>query len=49
MKNDPERSFREMADIGELMNHVEMDIDEIRGYFERYGQLEKFYELTGRK
>jgi len=49
MKNDPERSFREMADIRHLMDHVEIDIEVVRGYFERYGQLEKFYELTGRK
>jgi len=51
MKNDPDRSFREMADIQQLMNHTSqsLDIDEVKGYFEKYGQLEKFYELTGRK
>jgi hypothetical protein len=36
MKNDPGRSFREMADIQQLMNHTSqsVDIDEVKGYFE---------------
>jgi hypothetical protein len=51
MKNDPERTFREMADIQQLLNLTSqsVDIDEVKAYFEKYGQLEKFYELTGRK
>ncbi len=51
MKNDPERTFREMADIQQLLNLTSqsVDIDEVKGYFEKYGQLEKFYELAGRK
>lgn len=51
MKNDPERSFREMADIKQLLSLASgsVDIDEVKGYFEKYGQLEKFYELTGGK
>ncbi len=55
MKNDPERSFREMADIRQLLSLTSrpggraVDIDEVKGYFEKYGQLEKFYELTGKK
>ncbi len=54
MKNDPERSFREMADIRQLMSLTSeaggcaVDIDEVKGYFEKYGQLDKFYELTGK-
>ena len=31
------------------MSHTAIDIGEVRGYFEKYGQLEKFYEPTGRK
>jgi Nucleotidyl transferase AbiEii toxin, Type IV TA system len=49
MKNDPGRSFQEMADIQQLLKHTEIDIDEVRGYFQKYGQMEKFYELTGRE
>jgi hypothetical protein len=49
MKNDPARSFREMADIQQLLKITEIDIDEIKGYFEKYGQLEKFSELIGKE
>ncbi len=46
MKNDPERSFREMADLQYLLKLPELDMEEIRGYFEKYGQMEKYDELT---
>ena len=46
MKNDPERSFREMADLQYLLKLPGLDMEEIRGYFEKYGQMEKYDELT---
>ena len=46
MKNDPERSFKEMADLQYLLRLPGLDLEEIRGYFEKYGQMEKFNELT---
>ena len=46
MKNDPKRSFREMADIQHLLELPGIDRDEVRGYFEKFGQLERFDELT---
>lgn len=49
MKNDPERSFREMADLQYLLRLLGLNLEEIRGYFEKYGQMEKFIELTKRK
>jgi hypothetical protein len=49
MKNDPERSFREMADIQQLMELPGIDRDEVRRYFEKFGQLDKFDELIGKK
>lgn len=49
MKNDPERSYREMADLQFLLNLSGLDMEEIRGYFERYGQMEKYLELTEKK
>jgi len=49
MKNDPERSFREMADIQCLLKLPGLDLEEIRGYFEKYGQIEKYDELTKRE
>jgi hypothetical protein len=48
MKNDPERSFREMADLQYLIKLPGLDLEEIRGYFEKYGQTEKYDELTKR-
>lgn len=49
MKNDPRRSFREMADIQELMSLPEIDMDEVRSHFQKYGQMEKFDELAAKK
>lgn len=49
MKNDPERSLREMADLQYLFKLPELDLEEVRGYFEKYGQMEKYLELTGRE
>jgi len=46
MKNDPSRSFREMADIQHLLGIPGIDRDEVRIYFEKYGLMEKYYELT---
>jgi hypothetical protein len=46
MKNDPERVFREMADLQFLLRLPGLDVEEIRGYFEKYGQMEKYVELT---
>ena len=49
MKNDPQRTFREMADIQQLLRLPGIDEDEVRGYFEKYEQTEKLNELTGKK
>lgn len=45
MKNDPSRVFQDMADIQFLMKLPGVDRDEIRGYFDKAGQLERFHEL----
>jgi hypothetical protein len=45
MKNDPSRVFQEMADLQFLMRLPGVDRDQIRGYFEESGQLERFHEL----
>jgi len=49
MKNDPERSFREMADLQFLLKLPGLDLEEVRRYFEKYGQAEKYNELTKRE
>jgi hypothetical protein len=45
MKNDPSRTFQEMADIQSLLRLPEVDRAEIKGYFERHGLGKKFAEL----
>lgn len=45
MKNDPSRSFREMADIQQILELPGVDESEVKGYFEREGLGEKFDEL----
>jgi hypothetical protein len=49
MKNDAQRTFREMADIQQLFRLPGIDEDEVRSYFEQFGQREKFDELAGNK
>ena len=46
MKNDPTRTFQEMADIQFLMKLPGVDRDQIREYFEESGQAERFHELV---
>lgn len=45
MKNDPRRTLQEMADIQFLLRVPGVDEEEIRGYFERAGQLERYHEI----
>jgi hypothetical protein len=45
MKNDPGRAFKEMADIQFLMGLPGVDRDEIQGYFQDAGLLERFRDL----
>lgn len=45
MKNDPSRTFQEMADLQFILGVPEVDVAEIRSHFERHGLLERFDEL----
>jgi hypothetical protein len=47
IKNDPSRRLREMADIEYLLRLPEVELAEIKKYFEKYGQLNIFYEIVG--
>ena len=49
MKNDPDRVFREMADIKHILSLPGIDMEVIKKYFKKYGQLERYYELIGEK
>ena len=45
MKEDPGRTFKEMADLEFLLRLPRIRMDEVRGYFERHGLVERFHEL----
>ncbi|MDP9121485.1 MAG: nucleotidyl transferase AbiEii/AbiGii toxin family protein [Acidobacteriota bacterium] len=45
MKNDPGRTFQELADIRFLVQLPQVDRSEVRGYFDRHGLQERFDEL----
>lgn len=46
IKNDPQRKFREMADLEFLLSLPGIDRDEVRDYFARHDLLKLFDELT---
>ncbi|MEA2691175.1 MAG: hypothetical protein QOJ16_562 [Acidobacteriota bacterium] len=46
MKNDPGRTFQELADIRFLIRLPGVDRQEVRAYFDRYGMRERFDELA---
>lgn len=45
MKNDPRRALQDMADIRNLLQLDGIDHDEVRGYFDAAGLLEKYDEI----
>ena len=45
MKNDPSRTFQEMADIQSLLRVPGVDRAEIQAYFERHGLGKRFDEI----
>ncbi len=45
MKNDPSRTFAELADLQFLLGLPGVDREEIRGYFEKHGLLERFHDI----
>ena len=45
MKNDPERTFQEMADILFLLRLPEIDENEVKGYFEKQGMIDRYHEI----
>jgi hypothetical protein len=45
MKNDPERTFQEMADSLFLLRVPGIDEKEVKGYFEKHGLIEKYHEI----
>jgi hypothetical protein len=49
MKNDPNRALREMADIEYLLRLPEIDLETVKRYFEKYGQMDKYYDILDKQ
>jgi len=49
MKNDPDRALRKMADIKALPSLPEINLQEVQKYFKKYGQMERYYDIVGKK
>jgi hypothetical protein len=49
MSNDPDRAFREMGDLHYHMNLPGIDDREVKAYFARHGQLDRYRELKPAK
>ncbi|MEW6186828.1 MAG: nucleotidyl transferase AbiEii/AbiGii toxin family protein [Thermodesulfobacteriota bacterium] len=47
VKNDPDRKFKEFADIKELLKMVEMEKDLVYESFKKYGLEDYFDEIAG--
>jgi len=45
MKNDPDRTLQELADIRALLTLPDVDRQEVRGYFERHGLAARYDSL----
>ena len=45
MKNDPTRTFQDMADVRFLLTLPGVDRSQVRDYFERQGMRDRFDEL----
>jgi hypothetical protein len=46
MKNDPARTFQEMADSRFLLQLPQVNREEVRAQFERHGMQERFDDLS---
>lgn len=49
MKNDPSRTFYELADIKLLLGLHGTDLESVRYYFRKYDLMERYYDLIGQK
>ena len=49
MKNDPNRALRDIADVEYLLRLPEIEMEEAKKYFEKYGQMDRYYDIIGGK
>ncbi|MFH1379731.1 MAG: nucleotidyl transferase AbiEii/AbiGii toxin family protein [bacterium] len=46
IQNNPERKFKDLADIKEILKYAECNKHDVREYFKKYGQYEYYKELN---
>jgi len=49
MKNDPDRTFREMADIQSLIRSSGLNPRDVRPYFKKHGFMDQYREIMDQK
>ena len=49
IQNDPDRKFKELADIKEIFQLTNLDMDTVQILFKKYGLEEYYDEITGEK
>lgn len=49
IQNDPDRKYKELADIKEIIQLTDVDMDNIRALFIKYGLKEHYDEIAGEK
>jgi len=49
IQNEPDRKYRELADIKEIFQLTNLDMDTIQVLFKKYGLEEYYNEITGKK
>jgi predicted nucleotidyltransferase len=49
IQNNPERKFKDLADIKEILEHTTCKMELVREYFKKYGQESYYDEIAGKK
>ena len=49
IQNEPNRRYKELADIKEIFQLTNLDMGTVREFFKKYGLEEYYYEITGEK
>lgn len=49
IQNNPERKFKDFADIKEILSRTTFNRETVKEYFYKYGQEEYYEEIVGKK
>jgi hypothetical protein len=48
IQNEPDRKYKELADIKEICYHTNIDMATVKEFFKKYGMEEYYNEVTGK-